>query len=212
MRFYDPEFGQVLIDGVDVREYNIAQLRERFGLVMQEPQLFNYSIKENILYGKLTATNSEILESAQAANCREFIESEDFGSAFDDDAASLKKHLCEDNFKEVAVRKMGQQGYEEAIKVLDVLIQKQKDSGTFEAMPDLIDTRTESQKGIEALHKGYDTMAGNRGSKLSGGQKQRIAIARAIIRRPGILLLDEATSALDETSQRLVQDALKSIM
>ena len=51
MRFYDTEFGTILIDGVDIKEYNIAQLRARMGLVMQEPTLFNYSIKENVLYG-----------------------------------------------------------------------------------------------------------------------------------------------------------------
>lgn len=47
---------------------------------------------------------------------------------------------------------------------------------------------------------------------MSGGQKQRIAIARTIIRQPGLLILDEATSALDEDSQRKVQDALKNAM
>lgn len=57
MRFYDPDFGQVLIDGVDVKNYNLAQLRARMGLVMQEPTLFNYSVKENILYGNLKASN-----------------------------------------------------------------------------------------------------------------------------------------------------------
>ena len=58
MRFYDPDFGTVLIDDVDIKKYNIKQLRQRMGLVMQEPTLFNYSIKENILYGNPDATNS----------------------------------------------------------------------------------------------------------------------------------------------------------
>ena len=62
MRFYDVDFGKVLIDGVDVRAYNVAQLRERMGLVMQEPTLFNYTIKENVLYGKMDASNKEIKE------------------------------------------------------------------------------------------------------------------------------------------------------
>jgi ABC-type multidrug transport system fused ATPase/permease subunit len=57
MRFYDPDFGQVLIDGVDVKNYNLPQLRARMGLVMQEPTLFNYSVKENILYGNMKASN-----------------------------------------------------------------------------------------------------------------------------------------------------------
>ena len=57
LRFYDPEFGQILIDGVDIKEYNLNQYRKTMGLVMQEPLLFNYSIKENILYGNTTASN-----------------------------------------------------------------------------------------------------------------------------------------------------------
>ena len=60
MRLYDPEFGQVLIDGVDVKTLNVNDLRTRIGIVMQEPQLFNYSLAENILYGKLNASNEQI--------------------------------------------------------------------------------------------------------------------------------------------------------
>ena len=58
MRFYDPEFGTIFIDGVDIKRYNISELRERMGLVMQEPTLFNYSVKENLLYGNSIAENS----------------------------------------------------------------------------------------------------------------------------------------------------------
>lgn len=76
MRFYDPEFGTVLVDGIDVRSYKICELRERIGLVMQEPTLFNYSIKENVLYGNSTASNTEIVDAVRVANASQFVESD----------------------------------------------------------------------------------------------------------------------------------------
>jgi ATP-binding cassette subfamily B protein len=65
---------------------------------------------------------------------------------------------------------------------------------------------------LEGLADGYDTMVGERGYRLSGGEKQRVAIARVILSDPRILVLDEATSALDTTSERLVQQALETVM
>ncbi len=65
---------------------------------------------------------------------------------------------------------------------------------------------------IERLEKGYDTYLGERGVRLSGGQAQRLSIARAVITNPPVLLLDEATSALDAGSEKVVQEALNTIM
>ena len=65
---------------------------------------------------------------------------------------------------------------------------------------------------VERLDKKYDTVIGENGASLSGGQKQRIAIARAVLKNPGILLLDEATSALDTVSEKLVQQSLDTLM
>ncbi|XP_042405057.1 ABC transporter B family member 11-like [Zingiber officinale] len=136
-RFYDPQIGEVLIDGVNLKKLKLKWIRQQIGLVSQEPVLFTTTIKENITYGKESATAEEILRALELANAAKFI---------------------------------GQ-------------------------MPN-----------------GLDTMVGEHGTQLSGGQKQRIAIARVILKNPKILLLDEATSALDAESERVVQDALETIM
>jgi ATP-binding cassette subfamily B (MDR/TAP) protein 1 len=72
-RFYDPLDGKVLIDGKDIRSFNLRSLRKHIALVGQEPTLFAGTIRENIAYGKDNATEAEIVEAAKAANAHEFI-------------------------------------------------------------------------------------------------------------------------------------------
>lgn len=72
-RFYDPTAGQILLDGVDVRDYRIADLRNQFAIVLQEPVLFSTSIAENIAYASPGASEEEIVKAAKAANAHEFI-------------------------------------------------------------------------------------------------------------------------------------------
>ncbi|XP_048591525.1 ABC transporter B family member 5-like [Brassica napus] len=73
-RFYDPNSGQVLIDGVDLKEFQLKWIRGKIGLVSQEPVLFSSSIMENIGYGKVGATVQEIEAAAKLANAAKFID------------------------------------------------------------------------------------------------------------------------------------------
>jgi ABC-type multidrug transport system fused ATPase/permease subunit len=78
-RLYDPTSGRVLIDGRDVREYDLRGLRERIALVLQDPVLFRGTIAENIRYGRLDATNDEVRKAAGAAHADEFVRLMDKG-------------------------------------------------------------------------------------------------------------------------------------
>ncbi|KAJ9690880.1 hypothetical protein PVL29_013169 [Vitis rotundifolia] len=73
-RFYDPDAGEVLIDGVNLKKFRLGWIREKVGLVSQEPILFGASIKENISYGKKEATDEEIREAIELANAAKFID------------------------------------------------------------------------------------------------------------------------------------------
>ena len=136
-RFYEVGSGAISIDGTDIRDITQKSLREQIGIVPQETLLFMGTIKDNIRYGRLDATDEEIYAAAKAARVEEF---------------------------------------------------------------------------VDRLPQGYDTQVGERGMSFSGGQRQRIAIARAILKNPHILILDEATSALDTESEKLVQEALETLM
>ncbi len=72
-RFYDPTSGQILLDGVDLREYRLADLRSQFAIVLQEPVLFSTSITENIAYARPGATEEEIVQAAKMADAHDFI-------------------------------------------------------------------------------------------------------------------------------------------
>jgi len=136
-RFYDPVAGEVTMDGVDLRQMDVGDVRRLIGVVTQETVLFNDTIAANIAYGTPDATREQVVAAAKLANAHDFIVTQP---------------------------------------------------------------------------EGYDRVAGEKGFALSGGERQRVAIARAILKNPPILILDEATSALDTVTERLVQDAINTLM
>lgn len=72
-RFYDPTAGKILLDGIDICDYRLADLRNQFAIVLQEPVLFSTSIAQNIAYSRPDAADHDIVEAAKAANAHEFI-------------------------------------------------------------------------------------------------------------------------------------------
>jgi ABC-type Fe3+/spermidine/putrescine transport system ATPase subunit len=201
MRFYDPEFGTILIDGVDIHKYNLMDLRKKMGLVMQEPTLFNYSIKENILYGKLDASNGEITAACDVANALGFITNDNLQEAFDDQADSLLEAMKREVYKAQLITKFGTAAIEQKVKdgeekyvqmeehvktaEIETLGQEEYDK-KIKILEDLVVKDEANGKFMaltnlldtrdpetvgEQLHHGFEISAGNRGNKLSGGQK-----------------------------------------
>jgi ATP-binding cassette, subfamily B, bacterial len=72
-RFYDPSAGRILLDGVDLRDYKLADLRCQFAIVLQDPVLFSSTIAENIAYARPGASDDEIIAAAKAAYAHDFI-------------------------------------------------------------------------------------------------------------------------------------------
>ena len=137
LRFYDPNLGSIKLDGHNISDLTLKSLRSSMSVVNQEVMLFDDTILENIRYGKVDATEEQILRASKMAEADEF---------------------------------------------------------------------------IQELPEKYNSRVGQNGIRLSGGQRQRIAIARAILYDAPILLLDEATSSLDPISEKLIKDALNSLM
>ena len=74
MRFYDVNAGAILVDGHDIRDFNRSELRQMFGMVLQDTWLFNGTIRENIRYGRLDATDEEVVAAAKAAHVHHFVQ------------------------------------------------------------------------------------------------------------------------------------------
>jgi len=133
VRMYDVVEGAITFNGVNVSDFTQASLRKSIGVVPQDTVLFNDTIRYNIRYGRMEATDLEV---------------------------------------------------EEAAKLADI------------------------HTAILGFPDSYDTVVGERGLKLSGGEKQRVAIARTLLKQPGVMVYDEATSSLDSTTERNIQEAI----
>ncbi|MDZ7719542.1 MAG: ABC transporter ATP-binding protein [Balneolaceae bacterium] len=133
-RLFDPTEGEILIDGVNIKEWRLRDLRDLIGYVPQETFLFSTTVKENIAFGVEDASMKQIEEAADSA----------------------------------------------------------------EVLQNILD-----------FEKKFETLVGERGITLSGGQKQRTAIARAIIKKPGIVIFDDSLSAVDTKTEDAILEHLR---
>uniref|UniRef100_A0A915EW78 Uncharacterized protein n=1 Tax=Echinococcus canadensis TaxID=519352 RepID=A0A915EW78_9CEST len=180
--FFTPFISQILLDGVDIRDLNVAWLRCQLGVVSQEPNLFAGTVTENILMGKPEAEFKEVEESAREADAHNFV-------------VTLPEVIP--NYRTIC--NIGSSLFTYA-RIFTAYYRR-----TAQELFDyLLLGRSSAAKQFS---EAYDTFLTEGGGKLSGGQKQRLAIARALIRKPTVLLLDEATSALDNKSEKVVQAA-----
>ncbi|HWR08529.1 ABC transporter ATP-binding protein [Sporomusa sp.] len=132
-RFYDIQSGNILIDGIDIRNLSQSELRDKIGYVPQKAFLFSGTIADNLRHGRKNAALAELRHAAQIAQIDHF---------------------------------------------------------------------------ISGLAKKYDSPVSQGGSNFSGGQKQRLAIARAIVKKPGIYVFDDSFSALDFKTDAKLREAL----
>ena len=140
MRFYDVDAGEILLDDINIKDINLHDLRTAISLVMQEPIIFNYTILENILYGKLDATNSEVREACSVANALEFIEKENFGAdMIDESPLSLMNQMIKN--KEEIVDMIGEVKFNEEIEMLRKIEDQRQKKGVFLAIQGNIDRR-----------------------------------------------------------------------
>ena len=93
-RFYDSTEGEVLIDDINIKDYNLYELRKKIGLVSQEPVLFKRSVYDNILYGRLNATKEEVFNSAKRAVIEKFFKNEEMGTKEDPVSGGEKQRLA----------------------------------------------------------------------------------------------------------------------
>ena len=135
-RFYEPQAGQIRVDGLPIASHTLASLHRQLGMVTQENFLFTGTVMNNLKFGRPEATDAEVHDAAKA----------------------LGTHTI-----------------------------------------------------IERLPAGYATEVRERGGNFSAGERQLITITRAMVAAPRILIFDEATSAVDPQTERLIQEALRTL-
>ncbi len=184
MRFYDINSGSIKIDGHDIRDFKRADLRNLFGMVLQDTWLFNGTIMENLRYGRLDSGSIKIdghdIRDFKRADLRNL-----FGMVLQD--TWLFNGTIMENLRYGRLDSTDAE-VKEAAKAAHV------------------------DHFVKTLPDGYNMVLNEEASNISQGQKQLLTIARAFLKDPKLLILDEATSSVDTRTELLIQKAMEKLM
>ncbi len=159
MRFYDTTSGEILIDNTNIKEFNRQDLRDLFGMVLQDTWLFNGTIKENIRYGKLDATDEEVIKACQSAHIDHFIKTlpDSYNHVIDEETTNISS------------------GQKQLLTIARVILKNPKILILDEATSN-VDTRTEI-----LIQKAMDHLMENRTSFIIAHRLSTIQNANKII-------------------------------
>jgi len=183
-RFYAPTSGKILVNNKDIKLVQGKSLRELFSVVSQDTKLFNATLRENIEYGKIGASDEEILDAARRAelNLADIAETINMASAIG--SAPPAQGTTTPWSVTGSAPPKGTTPWEEG---------------------------QSSEGGLKNTFNVLDKHCGEGGGKLSGGQQQRVALARALLKSGCAFLLDEPTAALDNVVSRELLKTLTSL-
>jgi len=159
MRFYDIQSGSILVDGHDIRDFTREDLRDKFGMVLQDAWLYNASIMENIRYGNLNATDEDVIRAAKTANVDHFIRTlpEGYNMVLDEETSNIS------------------QGQKQLLTIARAVLSDPKILILDEATSS-VDTRTEV-----LIQKAMDTLMRNRTSFIIAHRLSTIRNADSIL-------------------------------
>ncbi|OPJ55841.1 ABC transporter ATP-binding protein [Alkalithermobacter paradoxus] len=159
MRFYDVNEGSIMIDGYDIRDFSRYDLRSMFGMVLQDTWLYNDSIMENIRYGRLSATDEEVISAAKAAHVDSFVNTlpSGYNMILNEEASNVS------------------QGQKQLITIARAILSDPRIL-IFDEATSLVDTRTETQ-----IQKAMDNLMKNRTSFIIAHRLSTIKDADTIL-------------------------------
>lgn len=202
----EPGCGTITVGGIDIRSIDRGWLRQKIGMVLQEPYLFSRTLKENIaiaMKGEGGSGTQEGRAEAEAPFSGKTGGGERIDTVFGEETAS-RGMLPAAGIAAASGEEMVSREVRQAARAATASIEEKIDMEVRQA------ARTAClDEAVARFADGYDTFVGERGVTLSGGQKQRAAIARMLVRHTPIMIFDDSLSAVDAETDEKIRRALR---